>query len=77
MGHRGTKEGFKELLGKYFLTNVLSARQAHELASSSAASGALGVDALSKAGAHGKHPGNMCRDLLRTLLQDCSWPESY
>ena len=77
VGQRVTKEGFKEVLGKYFLTNVLSARQAHELASSSVASSALGVDALSKAGAHGKHPGNMCRDLLRTLLQGCSWPEPY
>ena len=40
-------------------------------------SGAQGVQAFTKAGASGKHPGNMHRDMMREVLKGTSLPEPY
>lgn len=64
-------------MGEYFLTNTLSAQQLHTLASSSAASGAQGLQDLVAAGAHGTAPQNLARDLLRTCTRGSPWPAPY
>jgi hypothetical protein len=67
----------RDVLAEYFLTNTISAQQLHTLASSSAASGAQGVQDLVAAGAHGTAPQNMARDLLRTCVRGSPWPTPY
>ena len=72
-----TQNRFREVLGDFFLNNTLSARQTHELARSSADSGASGIADFVRAGASGSQPGNLCRDLLRCLAKGSSWPSLY
>ena len=55
------------LLADYFLTNTLSAQKLHTLASSSAASGAQGLEDLVAAGAHGTAPQNLAGDFAAHL----------
>ena len=52
----------RDLLAEYFLTNTLSAQRLHILASSSAVSGAQGLEDLVAAGAHGSAPQNLARE---------------
>ena len=49
----------------------------HTLASSSAASGAQGLQDLVAAGAHGTAPQNLARDVLRTCTRSSPWPAPY
>ena len=65
---------FKDLLADLFLANTLSAQKLHTLASSSAASGAQGLQDLVAAGAHGTAPQNLARDVLRTCTRSSPWP---
>ena len=68
---------FRDLLADLFLANTLSAQKLHTLASSSAASGAQGLQDLVAAGAHGTAPQNMARDVLRTCTRSSPWPAPY
>ena len=67
----------RDLLAEYFLTNTLSAQKLHIWASSSAVSGAQGLEDLVAAGAHGSAPQNLARDLLRTCTRRSPWPAPY
>ena len=67
----------RDLLADYFLTSTLSAQRLHTLASSSAASGAQGLEDLMAAGAHGSVPQNLARDLLRACTRRSPWPAPY
>ena len=67
----------RDLLAEYFLTNTLSAQRLHILASSSAVSGAQGLEDLVAVGAHGSAPHNLARDLLRTCTRRSPWPAPY
>lgn len=60
-----------------FLTNQVSAKRVQELANHAEAGGVAAVSGLRKAGASGKHPANICRDLLRQLVKGCKVPEPY
>ena len=68
---------FKDVVSGLFLTNKLSALQGHDVFFSGQNAGAKGVEKLAAAGAHGKHPKNLCRDLTRTLLKGIDWPKAY
>ena len=68
---------FRDLLADLFLANTLSAQKLHTLASSSAASGAQGLQDLVAAGAHGTAPQNLARDVLRTCTRSSPWPAPY
>ena len=68
---------FKDVVSGLFLTNKLSALQGHDVFLSGQNAGAKGVEKLAAAGAHGKHPKNLCRDLTRTLLKGIDWPKAY
>ena len=68
---------FRDLLADLFLANTLSAQKLHTLASSSAASGAQGLQDLVAAGGHGTAPRNLARDVLRTCTRSSPWPAPY
>ena len=71
------KKKFRYNLADVFLSNTMSGSRAQSLFSDAAAAGASHVDDLSRAGAHGKHPGNCHRDLLRKLSKGSHWPSLY
>lgn len=56
-------------LGDAFLQNKLSAKQVQKLAVAGVVSGARDAVPLAATGSHGKHPGNMARDISRQLLR--------
>ena len=62
-----SKEDYKSVLRDFFLRNRLSARETCRLASSSTHSGARGVEQFARAGAGGKFPANMARDIMRAV----------
>ena len=68
---------FKEWLTIMLLSNKLSAGDVQIGGASGQDSGAQGVQAFTKAGASGKHPGNMHRDMMREVLKGTSLPEPY
>ena len=68
---------FKEWLTIMLLSNKLSAGDVQIGAASGQDSAAQGVQAFTKAGASGKHPGNMHRDMMREVLKGTSLPEPY
>jgi len=68
---------FRKYVSEYFLSNKLSALQAHDFASAATEAGAVGSEDLAKCGASGKHPQNMHRDMLRVLLKNSMWPTEY
>jgi hypothetical protein len=65
------------VLRDFFLRNRLSARETARLASSSTHSGARGVEDFARAGAGGKFPGNMARDIMRAVRKGVKWPSPY
>ena len=73
----GGEAEFRKTLGVFFLANKLSAKDTFIVASSAIAAGAMGSDDLGDIGCAGKFPGNMHRDLMRRLLNKCSWPREY
>lgn len=68
---------FREVVADLFLTNKLSALHSHSVVFSGTHAGAQGAEDLAKAGAGGKHPQNLSRDLTRTLLKQAKWPKEY
>ena len=70
-------DNFRKTIGRLFLDNHLSGLQAHTLLEAAKADGCAGIDDLAKAGARGKLPGNLHRDLLRGLLRATIWPHVY
>lgn len=68
---------FRKHLGDYFLSNKLSALQTYDFASAATEAGAIGSEDLVKCGTTGRHPQNMHRDMLRTLLKKSQWPSEY
>ncbi len=61
-----------QVLGDLFLSNKLSAKDTHDVAASSFLDGNEKVKKLAQAGAWGKHPKNLGRDLMRSLLKPCT-----
>ena len=72
-----SKEDYKSVLRDFFLRNRLSARETFRLASSSTHSGARGVEQFARAGAGGKFPGNLARDIMRAVRKGVKWPSPY
>ena len=67
----------REIVGNFFLSNKISAKDCHELSAGATLDGASGVEDFAKAGASGTQPGNLHRDILRKMLKDCTWPKEY
>jgi len=68
-------EGLSDVVSDMFLSNKLSARDIARLARGGKHSEAKGVDSLAAAGASGRHPQNMARDIMRALLKKTKMPE--
>lgn len=62
-------KGFANYLENLLLENSVSAKVVQEISSLASAEGVANVSQLAKAGASGKHMGNLKRDILRTLLK--------
>ena len=60
-----------------FPRNRLSGFTTQQLANKTTKAGASGVEGFARAGAGGKHRGNMSRDLLRSMLKKCLLPPLY
>ena len=63
-----------DLLKEIFLENQLSAKKVHKLAKRSFKRGLLECASLEKAGAHGKHPQNLARDMMKQCLKRSDFP---
>ena len=68
---------FRRYVGNMFLRNEMSSVKCQKIADLATAAGARGVADFQRAGASGKHPQNLKRDLLRLLLRDCDNPPPY
>ena len=68
---------YRAVLADFFLKNQLSALQLFKLADSSSQAGAQGVGDLAAAGAGGRHPQNLSRDVMRSLMKGVNWPDPY
>ena len=68
---------YRKVLSEVFLENKISALDSHRLASSSTAAGARGVEDFARAGASGKCPQNLHRDVMRAVMKECDWPDFY
>ena len=77
-GDTEEQEQFKQYCHRLNLSKKLSGVETRELASSAQQAGAKGVERIQKAGAGGRHPGNVQRDLMRGMLRDVqNVPEIY
>ena len=77
-GTTGHEEQFKQYCHRLNLSKKLSGVETRELASSAQQAGAKGVERIERAGAGGRHPGNIQRDLMRGMLRDVqNVPEAY
>ena len=63
-----------DLLKEIFLENQLSAKKVHKLADRAFKRGLLECASLEKAGAHGKHPQNLARDMMKQCLKRSDFP---
>lgn len=74
----GSPTKYRKVMQGLFIQNKLSAKDAHLVIHTSTKAGAVGVEDLAKCGAQGKQPGNLHRDLMRTIMKDVSgWPPFY
>ena len=70
-------ELYRANLAQILITNKLSGKDLRETADYASNAGARGVHDLAKAGAGGRHPGNIKRDLRRKVLRGSPMPEVY
>ena len=68
---------FRTFVGRMYLRNKTSGFTTQQLSAKAQAAGAHGVEDFAKAGANGKHRGNMSRDILRTLRKSSKMPPLY
>ena len=68
---------FKTYLERLMLSRKMSGVEVQELASVAQSAGAGGIERVARAGARGRRPGNIQRDILRNALQKCTDPEPY
>jgi hypothetical protein len=59
------------------LTNAQSNLQVHNMLIKAQEAGAHGCEDLAKAGACGRHPKNLARDMLRKLVRNVDFPKPY
>jgi len=68
---------FHKYIQDLFLENTLAPAVVQQLAVLAGKHRVPGVQRLAAAGSAGRRPGNLRRDMLRTVLQDCRVPELY
>ncbi len=68
---------FRRTCAEAFLQNALSARQVRQIVEDATLAGASGVSEMARTGAHGSHPGNIHRDMIRWMRRGSPWPHFY
>ena len=68
---------FRSNLEDLFLNNDISGARAQNLFADGAAAGHTDMRKLAKAGNKGQSTSHINRDLLRTMLKGCKWPDPY
>ena len=71
------EDNYRSHLKRLFITNTLSGHDLQQTSELSGLAGSRGNERLSKAGNHGRHPGNTSRGLKRTMKKDPKMHEPY
>ena len=60
-----------------FLNNEVSGARAQTLFVDASMAGVQNCSSLASSGSHGRHPGNISRDMLAKLAKGSQWPKPY
>ena len=77
LGDPSNAAEFRQFVGRLYLRNKTSGFTTQQLSAKAQSAGARGVEDFAKAGANGKHRGNMSRDILRNLRKSSKMPPLY